>query len=81
MSSGSGRAILVAMNAQHSYRIVVQGRLSERFASAFDGMELESADETTSMVGPVIDQAQLFGVLERVHSFGLELLRVEVVCP
>jgi hypothetical protein len=63
------------------YRIVVRGRLSERLATAFAGMTLEPGDGTTSLVGPVADQSHLFGVLERVRSLGLELIRVETVCP
>ncbi len=60
-----------------SYRIVVRGRLSERFATAFPGMTLETDGATTALVGSVVDQSELFGVLERVRSFGLELVRVE----
>ena len=59
------------------YRIVVRGRLSSRFAAAFTGMTLEPGDGTTALVGPVADQSQLFGLLERVQALGLELLRVE----
>jgi hypothetical protein len=59
------------------YRIVVNGRLSERFADAFDGMTLEPNGQTTAIVGAVADQSHLFGVLERIRSLGLELLRVE----
>ena len=59
------------------YRIVVRGRLSERLATAFSGMRLEPGEGTTALVGPVADQSHLFGLLERVHSLGLELLRVE----
>ena len=59
------------------YRIVVRGRLSERLATAFAGMRLEPGEGTTALVGPVADQSHLFGLLERVHSLGLELLRVE----
>jgi hypothetical protein len=40
-------------------------------------MALEPGEGTTTLVGDVADQAQLFGVLERVRDFGLELLRVE----
>jgi hypothetical protein len=65
---------------EQSYRIVVRGRLSERFASAFAGMALEAGEGTTALVGPVRDQSHLFGVLERVRAFGLELVRVETVC-
>jgi hypothetical protein len=67
-------------DGQTSYRIVVRGRLSDRFASAFAGMTLESNGGTTALVGTVIDQSQLFGLLERVRSFGLELVSVEPVC-
>jgi hypothetical protein len=62
---------------EHWYRIVVRGRLSERFSTAFAGMSLEPGDGTTTLSGPVEDQSQLFGLLERVRSLGLELVRVE----
>ena len=66
---------------EQSYRIIVKGRLSDRFATAFAGMRLEPGDGITALVGPVRDQSQLFGVLERVRAFGLELVRVEAICP
>lgn len=60
------------------YQIVIRGRLTDRFASAFSGVTLEPGDGTTTLIGNVADQAQLYGVLERVRDFGLELVRVEV---
>jgi hypothetical protein len=65
------------------YRVVVRGALSERFASAFEGMTLEPANGsgTTALVGDVRDQAELYGLLDRVRDFGLELVAVEVVTP
>jgi hypothetical protein len=60
-----------------SYRIVVRGRLSDRFAARFDGMATEPGDGETAIVGRVRDQAHLYGILERLRDFGLELLRVE----
>ncbi len=63
-----------------TYRIVVKGRLSERFGSAFGGLELEPLEGATALVGAISDQSHLFGVLERVRSLGLELIRVEPVC-
>lgn len=62
-----------------SYRIVVRGRLSERLGSAFAGMAMEPCNGATALVGAVADQSQLFGLLERVRSLGLELVRVEMV--
>ena len=60
-----------------SYRIIVRGRLTNRFATSFDGMTTEARAGETALVGPVRDQAHLYGILERLRDFGLELLRVE----
>jgi hypothetical protein len=65
------------MEALAWYRIVVRGRLGGRFATAFDGMTTEPGPNETALVGPVRDQAHLYGILERVRDFGLELVRVE----
>ena len=62
-----------------TYRIVVRGRLSERFASAFEGMSLESKEGQTVLVGDVADTAQLYGLVDRLRDFGLELLSVNSV--
>ena len=59
------------------YRIIVRGRLSERFVSAFEGMTLESEQADTALVGTIVDQGQLYGMLERLRDFGLELVGLE----
>jgi hypothetical protein len=59
------------------YRIVLRGRLGERFEAAFDGMALESGPGQTVLVGEVRDQAHLYGLLDRLRDFGLELVAVE----
>jgi len=59
------------------YRIVLQGRLSERFESAFEGMALESGPNQTVLIGDVRDQAHLYGLLDRLRDFGIELVAVE----
>ena len=61
------------------YRIVLRGRLSERFESAFEGMALEPGPNQTVLVGDVRDQAHLYGLLDRLRDFGIELLAVEAV--
>jgi hypothetical protein len=63
--------------APSRYRIVLRGRLSERFESAFEGMSLESGPNQTVLVGEVRDQAQLYGLLDRLRDFGIELIAVE----
>jgi hypothetical protein len=61
------------------YRIVVRGELSQRYLPAFDGMTLATGEGQTAITGPVIDQARLHGLLDRVGELGLELLSVNVV--
>ncbi|HEY2371421.1 MAG TPA: hypothetical protein VGH82_02640 [Gaiellaceae bacterium] len=68
------------MSKPESYRIVVNGRLSDRFAAAFAGMAIEAGEGRTAIVGVVDDQSHLFGILERIRSLGLELVRVETLC-
>lgn len=58
------------------YRIAVRGRLSERLGSAFDGLALEPGHEQTVLAGEIRDQAQLYGVLDRIRDLGLELVSV-----
>ena len=61
------------------YRIVARSELGERFASAFEGMRLESKDGRTILTGEVVDQPHLFGVLDRLNGLGLELLSVQAM--
>ena len=58
------------------YRLVVDGELSAKYSTAFEGMSLECVEGTTVISGPVQDQAQLQGLLQRVASLGLTLVSV-----
>ena len=59
------------------YRISVRGRLTDRLGSAFSQMTLEPAPGQTVLVGEIRDQSELYSVLDRVRSLGLELVSVE----
>lgn len=61
-----------------SIRITVRERLSERLATAFDGMTLVPRAGATELVGNVVDQAQLHGLLTRIRDLGLTLQSVTV---
>ncbi len=63
--------------AATKYRIVLRGRLSERFESAFEGMTMEYGPNQTVLVGDVRDQAHLYGLLDQLRDFGIELLVVQ----
>jgi hypothetical protein len=62
--------------AQHQYRIVVRGRLSERLGSAFRDVTLERHPGRTVLRGGQ-DQARLDSVLRRLNDLGIEPLEVE----
>ena len=68
------------------YRIVVGGRLDERWSAWFDDMDLvvecsEDGTTITTLTGTVADQPALHGLLARVRDLGLSLLLVERLCP
>ena len=57
--------------------IRLQGQLDPRWGSRFDGLRLtHDGDGTTTLRGPVADQAALFGVLRKVRDIGLPLISV-----
>jgi hypothetical protein len=59
------------------YAIRLQGHLSARWASRFDGMTLTTHDDgTTVLEGPVADQSALHGLLRSVGDLGLSLISV-----
>src|SRR5262249_842777 len=68
----------VEMNSTRTVRITVSGRLSERLAAAFDGMTLVQRTGTADLVGEVVDQAQLYGLLTRIRDLALELTSLTV---
>jgi hypothetical protein len=61
------------------YRIVVRSELTDRYASAFEGMQMETKEGQTILSGEVKDQPHLFGILDRLNSLGLELLSVQAI--
>jgi hypothetical protein len=61
------------------YCIVVRSELTNRYASAFEGMEMEAKNGQTILTGEVNDQPHLFGILDRLNSLGLELLSVQAL--
>ena len=61
------------------YLIVVRGELTDRYASAFEDMEMETKDGQTILTGEVKDQPHLFGILDRINGLGLELLSVQAL--
>ncbi|OBJ09095.1 hypothetical protein A5646_26630 [Mycobacterium sp. 1245499.0] len=60
-----------------TYRMCIQGRVTERLGFAFEGMRLEAGTTETVFTGEIRDQSQLYGLLDRVRDLGLELVSVQ----
>jgi len=59
------------------YRIRVGGHLDDRWSGWLAGLAVQRRDDgTTVLVGPVVDQAALHGVIARIRDLGLPLLAV-----
>jgi hypothetical protein len=62
--------------------IRVKGHLDARWADRFGGMTIVLAENgDTLLIGPVIDQAALHGLLRRGRDLGLPLVSVNPVRP
>jgi hypothetical protein len=59
-----------------SYEIRIKGRMSAQLICAFEGMDATVHSVETVLRGPVLDQAALHGLLDRIQALGLELLEV-----
>jgi hypothetical protein len=67
-----------------TYRFRVTGHLDDRWSDWLGGLAIQrQEDGTTVLVGPVVDQAALYGVIIRIRDLGLSLLSVsrEVESP
>ena len=61
------------------YRIRVGGHLDDRWSDRLGGLAVQrQEDGTTLLVGPVVDQAALHGVIIRIRDLGLPLLSVKL---
>ena len=78
-SMGSGPEDKTRKGNGKVYRIVVRDDIGERFALAFEGMEVEARGGQTVLTGEIIDQPHLHGILDRLNGLGLELLSVEIL--
>lgn len=59
------------------YEIRIQGHLESQRARQFEGMTATHLpDGITALVGPVPDQAALYGLLSRVRDLGVPLISV-----
>jgi hypothetical protein len=64
------------------YQIRLKGHLGWRWADWFGGMTISlETNGDTLLIGPVVDQAALHGVLKKVRDLGMPLIAVIRVNP
>ena len=64
-----------------SYCIRIQGRLDDRWSEWFEGLSIQRLEDgTTELVGEIVDQATLHGVIARIRDLGLPLISVGQQC-
>jgi hypothetical protein len=62
------------------YQILVAGRLAPRWSAWFDGLTVAPTDEgTTVLRGPVVDQAALHGLLQKLRDAGIPLISLSPI--
>lgn len=63
------------------FEIRIRGTLGDSFREAFGELTVTSCPAGTVLRGAGMDQAALYGVLDRIQSLGLELVEVRRLPP
>ncbi len=62
---------------QNRYHIRVKGHLSSRWSDWFDGFTITNCEDGEALLsGIILDQAALYGLLNKISNLGLPLLSV-----
>ena len=64
------------------YQLRVTGHLDQCWSSSFSHLRLSHDDDgSTSLTGPVADQAELHGLLTKIRDLGVTLISLAVLEP
>jgi hypothetical protein len=67
------------MGAGGTYRLEVKGELGDLVGRSFPRMRIVYKNGNTVLLGPVRDQAELTGILQRFMDLGVSLVSVSVL--
>lgn len=66
------------MEKTYRYEICIEGHLSDHWSEWFEGLEIyDEPNHGTMLSGIFIDQAALFGILNKIQSLNLALISVK----
>jgi hypothetical protein len=64
------------------YQIRIKGHLGSQWSGWFEGLKITLEDSgITEFSGPVVDDAELHGILKRIRDLGMPLLSVNRIEP
>jgi hypothetical protein len=64
------------------YQIILLGHLSSHWSDWFEGFTITRDEQgQTILVGPVIDQAALHGLLKKIRDLGIPLISINRLDP
>ncbi len=74
----------ITLDQPGRYRIQIQGRLDERWAAYFEGMQIDCQTDAeglpvTTLTGTLPDQAAVQGELQKLYNLGFPLISVEML--
>ena len=65
----------------HIYEITFAGRAGTTLRAEFDDCEVKVGPDTTTLRAELPDQVALSGLVQRIISFGLEVIHVRLLTP
>jgi hypothetical protein len=72
-------AVPEVVSVVESYEIEFRGEPGPALRAAFSEFDLRATQGSTRFRGEFVDQAALHGIIERINSFGLELVALRRV--
>ena len=77
---GSSRSVRMIAPDRVIYQVRVRGHLDEHWSAWFGNLDIDRREDGTStLTGPVTDQAQLHGVLAGLRDMGITLISVQAL--